>query len=495
MEEDTMKTCDVMAFDLGASSGRGMLAEFDGNKLTLREINRFPHSFSLLGDLAYWDILMLMDSIKQGLRMCKSPLVSAGIDTWGVDFGLLDRNGSLVSMPRSYRDEAYNDENMREALDFLGGEEWLFRQTYVASINYNPVFKLYHMKKMNESALAAADTLLMMPNLMEYFLTGVKHSEYSVVSTSQLYNMKDRCWAGPVLDKLGIGEDLFTPVDIAGKVLGKLSGRIMEETGQRELDVISVAGHDTASAIAAVPSPHPEYTFLSSGTWSLMGIASNTLLEGGEIVRDKIANEGTWDGGYRPTVNISGLWILQECRKQWRREGRGYSFDDLTDKARRAKPLQSFIRPDEFIKKGNYPQMIREFCKSTGQPVPESAGEMVRCILESLALKYKQVYRRIRGYITWPESIYIVGGGVRNQLLNQFTADALGIPVITGPAESTAVGNILVQLETLGELSGYGQRCQVIADSFEQQEYLPRETARWEDAFDRFCRLYEGRDR
>ncbi|MCL2163096.1 MAG: FGGY family carbohydrate kinase, partial [Oscillospiraceae bacterium] len=311
-----MSSLHVLAFDLGASCGRSMLAAYDGQRMRLQEINRFPHTFSILGDQAYWDVLYLMDHIREGLRKCDAPLKSIGVDTWGVDFGLLDKNGQLLAMPRSYRDEAFSDTNMTEALEFLGGAAWLFEQTGIANINYNSVFKLYHMKKTNE-VLDTAETFLMMPNLIEYFLSGVKHNEYSVVSTSQLYDMEHRDWARPVLEKLGLPLNWFTPVDRAGAALGPLSPRVARETGKEKIQVISTAGHDTACAAAAVPAKGDEYTFLSSGTWSLLGIASRKMLKGEAVAQSGISNEGAWDGGYRPTVNISGLWILQECRRQW----------------------------------------------------------------------------------------------------------------------------------------------------------------------------------
>jgi sugar (pentulose or hexulose) kinase len=394
-------------------------------------------------------------------------------------------------MPRSYRDDAFNEENMAEAIEFLGGKSWLFHQTYLANLEINPVFQLYRMKKLGEGALESAGTLLMMPNLIEYFLTGVKHSEYTAVATSQLYNMKQKCWAKPLIDKLRLPDSLFTQVDLAGKNIGTLSPAVAGETGHTALKVISVAGHDTASAIMAAPSVSQEFMYLSSGTWSLMGFCSDRLLEDEFIIPHKIANEGVWDGGYRSNINISGLWILQECQKQWNTEGKKFSFNDLDTMAQQAKPLQSLIRPDDFEKIGNYPEMIRTFCKKTGQRVPEQPGEMVRCILESLALKYRQVYDVLKPYIHHGDALYIVGGGVRNRLLNQCTANAMNLPVITGPSEATVVGNVLVQLEAQGEVHGAEQRREIIRNSFESEEFLPKDPEIWEEAYSRFTKLYQ----
>jgi sugar (pentulose or hexulose) kinase len=485
-----MKNREVLAFDLGASNGRGILAEYKGGRIGLREINRFSNSFSLMGGRAYWDVLRLIDNVKQGIRICDPAPESIGIDTWGVDFGLLDKTGGLLSNPRSYRDDAFGQENMAEAIACLGSESWLFQQTYLLNWEINPLFKLYYMKKHGQEALDAADTLLMMPNLIEYFLTGIKHSEYTTTATSQLFNMKQKCWSEPLLDKLGIPKKLFTPVGYAGETLGPLSSAVIRETGRRDLKVISVAGHDTASAALAAPVRNKEFIFISSGTWSLMCSCSERLLEDETIRYGKISNEGNWDGTYRPTENISGLWILQECHKQWGNAGEHYSYDDLNAMALKENPLRSLIRPDDFEKIGDYPKLIREYCQRTGQPVPEKTGQLVRCILESLALKYRQAFDMFKPYINPPEAMYVVGGGVRNRLLNQFTANALNLPVITGPAEATAVGNILIQLEALGEIKGADQRSEIIKNSFESEVLLPEDKGIWEEAYGRFCGLY-----
>jgi sugar (pentulose or hexulose) kinase len=481
-----MKKREVLAFDLGASSGRGILAAFDGSRIELREAVRFPNSSSLLGGRTYWDILWLIDNIKKGIHSCSPE--SLGVDTWGVDFGLLDKSGGLLSMPRSYRDAAFNEDNMNEAIEALGGGHWLFRETYLSNWEINPLFKLYYMKKHGEEALDSARALLMMPNLIEYFLTGEKHGEYTTCATSQLYNMKRKEWAVSLIKKAGIPESLFTPVDYAGKILGQVSPEIRSETGCGP-KVISVAGHDTSSAALAAPSRSGEFTFISSGTWSLLCSCSSSLLEDETILAKKISNEANWDGTYRSTVNISGLWILQECRRQWANGGSNFSYDELNDMAEREKPLQSLIRPDDFVKPGDYPRMIREFCLKTSQPVPDGTGQIVRCILESLALKYRQAYDLLRPYMNNTAVIYVVGGGIKNRILNQFTADSLGIPVVTGASEAAALGNILVQLEALGELHGDDQRNAVIGNSFKSEVFSPGRREIWDEAYSRFLAL------
>ena len=493
---------NVLAFDLGASSGRGILAKFDGEKITLEEIHRFPHNFSMMNGHAYWNILSLMDEMKEGLRLCKEPLSGVGFDTWGVDCGLLDAEGNLIGIPGSYRDPALDDENMNEILRQLApegtaeeeklaaGEKVAFEQTGIASLAYNTLYKLCYMKEKMPSQMTAADTVLLMPNLIEYLFSGVKHGEYSIASTTQLFDMKGKCWSKEIMEKLGLSPEMFPAVDYAGKDLGPLRPEIAKEVGQEELHIISVSGHDTACAVAAVPAKEEEFTFLSSGTWSLLGISSKTLLEGDEVIKNKISNEGTWDGGYRPTVNIIGLWLTQELRRNFQKEGKEYSFGEMAEMAAKAPALQSFIRPDDFMQPGDYPAKIREYCRETGQPVPETDGALVRCVLESLAMKYRQVYESFRPYITWEEKLYIVGGGVQNKLLNQFTANAIGIPVITGAAEATAVGNVMEQFQALGAYKTREEKCNILAASFDTEEYLPQEKEAWKEGYERFCKLY-----
>ncbi len=493
---------NVLSFDLGASSGRGILARFDGERIVLEEIHRFPHNFSIMNGHAYWNILSLMEEMKEGLRRCQEPLTSVGFDTWGVDCGLLDREGNLLGLPLSYRDAALDEENMNRVLALLAGgetgaeavregERRAFARTGIASLAYNTLYKLCYMKQHMASQLEAAETLLFMPNLIEYLFTGVRHSEYSIASTSQLYSMKDKAWAGDVMKELGIPERLFTAVDLSGRDLGGLRPEIIEETGQKELHVVSVSGHDTACAVAAVPAREDEFTFLSSGTWSLLGISSRKLLEGEDIISGKISNEGTSDGGYRPTVNINGLWMQQELRRNLERAGRSYTFVQLAQQAEKEPQLRSFIRPEDFMQPGDYPRKIREYCKKTGQPIPENDGALVRCILESLALKYRQVYNRLKPYITWEEKLYTVGGGAQNHLLNQFTANALGIPVITGASEATAVGNVMEQLRSAGAYQTREEKCRILDASFQTREILPRDKEAWDEAYERFERLYE----
>ncbi len=503
-------TENVMAFDLGASSGRGILAQFDGKSIELKEIHRFPHNFSTLNGHAYWDILLLSDAMKEGLKKCKDKILAIGFDTWGVDMGLIDKNGNLIGMPGSYRDAALDDENMFKVLEMLGsqsldlkkdgpenkdeiikaGEKYAFEQTGIASLAYNTLYKLYYMNKNMGYQLEEADKMLLIPNLMEYIFSGVAHTEYSIASTTQMFDMYNKCWADGLVDSLKLNKKMLTEVDFAGKKLGKLRSDIAQSTGQNELEVVSVSGHDTACAVAAVPAREKEFTFLSSGTWSLMGISSQSILTGEDVIKSKISNEGTYDGGYRPTVNIIGLWLTQQLKRNFMDEGKDYSFAQMAQMAQDVGNIKSFIRPDDFMQEGNYPQKICDFCKCSGQHVPENDAEIIKCVLQSLALKYKQVYMSFKKYITWEEKLYIVGGGVQNTLLNQYTANALGIPVITGASEATAVGNVMQQFKAIGTYNTTEEKCEILANSFDTKEYLPENTDEWKESYALFEKLY-----
>jgi len=486
-----MATKNVIAFDLGASNGRGLLASFDGERISLEEVHRFPHNFSILNGHAYWNILLLVDEIKKGLSLCKEELSGIGFDTWGVDCGIIDKEGNLCGIPLSYRDAALDNINMEEALEVLGGAEYVVSQTGIACLPYNTIYKLYYMKKYMPSQLCNADKLLFMPNLLEYFFSGVVHAEYTIASTSQLYSMAVKGWADDLVKRLGVEREIFPDVDYAGKDMGQVQDSVAKEIWgssdrNKGLHVISVPGHDTACAVAAMPASENGFAFISSGTWSLLGISSGNMLPDNNVLCDKISNEGTWNGTYRPVVNITGLWIIQELRRNFASGGKDYSFADMAVLASKEKPLKSFIKPDDFMLPGDYPLKIREYCKDTGQDIPQTDGALVRCILESLALRYRQVYESFRPYITWEEKIYMAGGGVQNKLLCQFTANALVMPVITGTSEATAAGNIMAQLKALGEYSTDEEKTQILSASFDTVVYYPEDTGIWQEAYERF---------
>lgn len=472
----------VLAFDLGASGGRGILASFGHDRIALEEVYRFEHNYATLGKRAYWNLAGIMEHLKNAIASSAKGAISLGIDTWGVDFGLLDAAGELHGFPRSYRDKAFSPENMEEFAAEFGGGDRLQQRTGVACHEYNTLFQLWALRK--EGSLDGAARALMLPNLLEYLLCGQRHSEYSAISTSQLFNMEQRCFDPQLLEALGLPADFFPAVDYAGRSLGKLRPEIAEQTGQ--LQVIAVQGHDTANAASAIPSEDMGYTFLSSGTWSLMGVVRDQPASLGSGV----SNEGIGRGLYRPTVNIPGMWLLQECRRQWSREGKHYSYEQLAQlAAAEGNAPVSFIMPEAFAHTGNYPRMIREYCAATGQPVPETDAQVVHTVLASLALRYRMAYGQLHP-AGGKAPIYIVGGGSNNRLLNQMTANAAGVPVIKGPTEATALGNALTQLEALGYISGARERCEVIRRSFEMLTWEPEDPEQWECAYGRFLQQY-----
>ncbi len=478
----------MLAIDLGASGGRGIVGCFNGKTLGIAESSRFPNGPKQLGQQYYWDMLKLIESIYESVSHAGRDVSSIGVDSWGVDFGFLDKNGFLLSNPRSYRDPAFDTKNMHEVSAFFSGEEWLFDKTSVALVEYNSLCQLFNMMKHNDGALAYAEHLLMIPNLIEYFLSGVIHSEYSVVSTTQLFDMKRKKWSMDIHNKLGLNPKILSDVDFAGKRLGRL--KPCNGISSPSTEVISVAGHDTACAAVSVPSTEESYTFISSGTWSLMGMVAENVLTGSEIVKSKIGNEGTARGGYRPTVNINGLWVIQECKRYWDRNGRNYSFAEIAEMARNQKPFQSYIDTSDFMHPGDYPTMIQAYCKASNQYIPKTDGEVARCAFDSLAMKYKKTYLNLKQYMKDTDKIYIVGGGVNNKLLNQLTADALGVQVVAGPSEATIVGNLIMQMESLGEISGRVEAAEVIRSSFKSDTYDPYDSERWNSAFEDYNKLF-----
>lgn len=477
----------VLAIDLGASGGRGILAQFDGNGVVMEQVHRFEHNYSLLPNRAYWDLPGLFEHIKTAVGNCGGRAVSMGIDTWGVDFGLLDGQGELHGFPRSYRDKAFSQENMEEFAAKFGGCDVLHQRTGIACHGYNTLFQLWALRK--EGRLDGAAQALMLPNLLEYLLCGQRHSEYCAISTSQLFRMEQHCYDTKLLAALGLPADFFPAVDYAGGVLGALKPEITEQTGAM-LQVISVQGHDTANAASAIPAKTPGYTFLSSGTWSLMGVVtSKPMLPAGGV-----SNEGIGRGCYRPTINIPGMWLLQECRRQWSRERKDYSYARMAQMAAEwyGKPT-GLIRPEDFEYAGNYPRMIRDYCAASGQPVPQTDGQVIYTVLASLALRYRMAYERLHPDGA-KEPVYIVGGGSNNELLNQMTADAIGVPVIKGPTEATALGNVLTQLEALGHISGAAQRCEVICNSCDMRVWEPGQTGGWDDLYVGYTKAYLTKD-
>ena len=489
-----MKSLNLVAFDLGASSGRAILGTMSGNRLAIRPVHQFSNGPVDLNGHLFWDVLRFVSEIKEGLSRASSvasgSLASLGIDTWGVDYGLLDSSGQLLGVPFHYRDQrtaGMFDEAFRRM-----EKKKIFEYTGVAFQPFNTLFQLLSMRVNSPEILDQARTLLMMPDLLSYFLTGTKATEYTDASTSQLLDAGKRTWSTAIIEAMGFPHRIFTDIQEPGTVRGTLLASVANELRLASIPVIAVASHDTASAVVSVPSEGSDHAYLSSGTWSLLGVETAMPAVHEKALQWNFTNEGGFGGTYRLLRNVMGLWIVQECRRQWNAEGDPIGFEEMVEIAGQAAPLASFVDPDDgsFYNPGDMPIKVRQYCTNTGQRIPGSKGEIVRCVFESLALKYRWVVEKIED-ITGRriERLYLVGGGVKNQLLNQFTANALNRTVIGSLSEATAVGNLMVQAYALGEVSGVEQIREVVRNSFPTTTFLPQETNRWDDAYGRFSDL------
>jgi len=482
----------VLAIDLGASNGRAILGKFDGEKIALTEVHRFENNPVMLGSVFYWDILHLLHEIKQGLVKGRNSggFDSIGIDTWGVDFGILDASGQLMQNPIHYRDN--RTVGMVEEVCDIVGRDALYQSTGTQFMNLNTIFQLYSLAKNHPDMLERSSGILLMPDLLGYFLTGKRTAEYSMASTTQMMNPRTGDWNREIMEQLGIPTRLFPDIVRSGTVLGTLSREVQEELVLDPVQVISVAGHDTASAVVATPATDEDFIYISCGTWSLFGTELQEPIINEKSLRYNVTNEGGYDNTIRFLKNIIGLWLIQETRRQYRREGREYSYNDLEKHALAAEPFRYFIDPDapEFGVPGNLPRRIREYCGKTGQGEPQTVGEIMRCIYESIAMKYRNVYDLL-GDCTGKiyRHIHMIGGGTKDNLLCQMTAESTGCDVVAGPIEATALGNIAVQLMALGEIENLAQARQVIINSFQPVTYAPREEHDvWEKAYGDFCK-------
>lgn len=483
---------NLLAFDLGASNGRAILGQLDGGKLHLRELHRFENNYIEMNGVFYWDLPYLFNQLKQGLLAFRQANVGEldcfGIDTWGVDYGLLDRNGHLLGNPRAYR---YSVDADAEAVWETVGFPTLFARTGIANNNYNTLYQLYRRKREGDVALENAGTLLLLPDLLGYFLTGEKKSEYTEVTTSMLYNPTTKDWDWQTIRELGLPENIFTPIDRAGTLRGKLRPELAAELGLNQAHFAAVGTHDTASAVAAIPGSG-SFAFCSSGTWSLFGVETDHPILTDSVRDANFTNEGTIQGGFRPLKNIMGLWLIQECRRDWQKQGRNYSWNEIVAEAEQAEPFRSILDPDygEFFAGGDMVKKIQNFCRKTSQPVPETVGQIARCIYESLALKYRWALERleeIKGERI--EQLNIVGGGIQNKLLNQMAADAIDRVVVTGPIEGAAIGNLLAQAMALGEIRTMDELRDVVRASEPVSRYEPNHTPAWQAAYTRLLSL------
>jgi rhamnulokinase len=446
---------------------------------------------NVLGSL-YWDVLGLYAEMLEGMRLCAANHIiptSIGMDTWGIDFGLLDAGGNLLGAPFTYRDR--RTEGVMERFFSKIPRERLYQLTGIQFIPFNTVFQLYSMVLNKNPQLKLASSLLFMPDLFNYFFTGIKKTEFTFATTSQLYNPRTGHWDDEIFEQLAVPMTLMQDVVPPGTIMGHLTGNVSVQTGLKTTPVVAVANHDTGSAVAAVPASSENFAYISSGTWSLMGIESGTPIITGKTLSYNITNEGGICGTFRVLKNIAGLWLLQECRREWIKT-REYAYSELVKMAESSAPLATIIDPDrpEFLNPGSMPLEIAKFCAVTGQPVPQDISQFVRVILASLAVAYRYTLEQLEEISGRDiKQIHIIGGGSQNSLLCQFTADATGLPVCAGPAEATAIGNILVQAMAFSKISSLDELRKVVKRSFVMNTYEPQRTSYWDEAYQRFLKL------
>lgn len=483
------KKGQVLAFDFGGGSGRAILGRLEDGKIRMEEVYRFSNDPVTINGTMYWDTLRQFFEIKQGMVHAKQKggFDSVGIDTWGVDFGLLDAHGALLESAVHYRDN--RTVGMQEEVFRVLSKKEIYEITGNQFENFNTIFQLYSLVKQRPWLLERADSLLLTPDLFNYFLTGKKRAEYTIASTTQLMDANHKIWSDTILKALGIPKSILPMIVPSGTVIGDLTGEICEELGLEPAEVIAVAGHDTQSAVVAVPTQEKDFIFISCGTWSLFGTELDAPIIGEKSLECNVSNEGGCENKTTLLKNIIGLWLVQESRRQWIREGREYSYGELEQMALEAEPFVSFIDPDapEFVPAGNIPERIREFCLRTGQKAPESIGEVMRCINQSLALKYRYALEQIESCTgKHYEVIHMIGGGIQSKLLCQMTAGANGRKVIAGPVEATALGNIVMQMIALGMIKDVSQARSMIAQSETTYDYLPQDVHAWDAAYETF---------
>lgn len=488
-----MASRKFVAFDLGAESGRALVGSLDAQKLTLEEKHRFANPNGRMNGHLHWNLLAQWEELKAGLRKAAGggvKLDGIGVDTWGVDFGLVGKNGEVLGFPYMYRDSR-TDGIMDKVFERVPRDK-VFDATGIQFMQLNSLFQLYAMKQADSPVLASAETLLFMPDLFNYLFTSVRKSEFSIATTSQMYDPRKRAWATDMLKQLDLPTHILPEIVPSGTVIGQVTDDVAKECGIESIPVIAPACHDTGSAVAAVPAEGKDWCYISSGTWSLMGVELDQPLINAKALEYNYTNEGGVGGTIRFLKNIMGLWLVQECRRHWTKEGKEYSYAELTKMAGEAKPLVSLVTPDHgpFLSPGEMPTKIAEFCRKTGQPVPSSPGQFVRACLDSLALAYRKTLEGLEDVLGRKIAVvHIVGGGVQNELLTQMTADACGKPVVAGPVEATAIGNILVQAMATGDIKSLADARKVVRASFDVKHYQPRDTAPWDQGYQRFKSL------
>lgn len=484
---------NFLAFDLGATSGRSVLGTLCDGKIKTKELTRFPNAIVELNGKFYWNLLGLYEHLKEGLTACVKEGVtpdSIGIDTWGVDVVPIGEDGSILGMPRAYRDP-YTNGAPEEYFEIIPREE-VYGKTGIQIMNFNTLFQIFAAVKEGYTPITQAKQLLFIPDALSYMLTGKAVCEYTIASTSQILNPRTTNWETSLLEAAGVKGDILPTPMLPGNIIGALSDAIANETRIGKVDVVAVAGHDTASAVAAVPAANERFAYLSSGTWSLMGIETPQPIITEESYRLNFTNEGGVAGTTRFLKNICGMWILEQCRKEWERDGKCYSYPEIVAMAESAKPFTCFINPDDatFANPESMLGAIEAFCKRTGQAAPQSDAQIVRVIFESLALRYREVLEMLEEMAPFAiDVLHIIGGGSKNALLNQYTANATGKVVIAGPSEATAYGNIVMQAIGAGVIGSLAEARNIIRASIETVEFVPQEREAWEKAYNKFQTL------
>ena len=471
------------AVDLGATSGRTILGYFTPQGLITEEINRFPNHLIETGGHFYWDIYELYRNIVEGLKIAgnkkDTEIISIGIDTWGVDFVCIGKDGGILRQPYAYRDP--QTEGAPEKYFKRVPRNEVYELTGIQVMNFNSLFQLDTLRRNNDSALAHADKILFMPDALSYMLTGEMVTEYTIASTAQLVNAHTRKLDSQILKSIGLNEKHFGRFVYPGEIIGNLTPELQQLTGLSAIPVVAVAGHDTASAVAAVPAANKNFAYLSSGTWSLMGVETQAPVINAETEALNFTNEGGVEGTIRLLKNICGMWLLERCRINWE----DTSYPDLIAEAEASEPFRNLICPDDkvFDNPANMEETIKKYCKDHNQPAIETRGQLVRCIFESLALRYRQVLENLQRLSPNPiEVLHVIGGGSRNDLLNQWTANAIGIPVVAGPSEATAIGNIMIQAVAAGQAADIASMRQLLSHAIHLKTFYPEHKETWDVA-------------
>lgn len=482
----SMSVSKFLAIDLGAESGRAIVGILENKKIFLDQVHRFPNKQIHVHNHIYWDVLALFEEIKNGIRFAAQKgykdIEAIGVDTWGVDFGFLGKNNELLSFPFCYRDPRTN--NIMEKVFQSIPQEYIYSITGIQFWQFNSLFQLAKYVEDDSDLLKFADKLLFMPDIFNFLLTGKKKTEYTIASTSQLLNARSKKWDKNLIDKLQLPYKIFPEIVSPGTILAKLLPEIAADTGIAEVDVVAIGSHDTASAAAAVPFANDNCGFISSGTWSIIGIECERPIINEMAFKANFTNEGGLGGKIRFTSNLMGMWLLQQLKKSWEKENYNLSYEELIKLAEAAPPFKCIINPDDstFYNPKDMQTAIKQYCLKNNLRIPETKSEYVRCVLESLAFRYKLMIEKI-AEITGKkiEKLHIVGGGSQNELLNQFAADACGIPVAAGPVEATSLGNIIVQAIAKQKISSLKEARKIIADSFSVKTYLPKNTLLWKN--------------